>query len=318
VARPGDLWLLGNHRLLVGDATKPEDAALLMDGEQAQLILTDPPYNVNYHHSARARRDSRVNGHREKEHDIIEQDDTSPEDFQDFLDAAMVVYEQHLATGGSMYCFMALMRHTAFECALEGAGFHLRCHIVWAKNHFVLTFNRYKQQHEMILYCHRRGEVDAWYGDCSQSTVWLEKKPQASREHPTMKPVELLERALVNSTRRGDVVIDFFGGSGSTMIACERLGRKARLMEKEPVYADVILKRWANFTKRQPIYGPSGSTFLQIERERLLRAEPADCHSPQAGCAATACGSGQPLVSPAPGQWQSNAGDPEAEPVMQE
>jgi DNA modification methylase len=283
VTRPGDLWLLGNHRLVCGDMMDPAVVAAAMDGEKAQLVLTDPPYNVNYHNSARARREARVNGHREKEHDVIEQDDTSPEDFQDFIDAAMRTYAACLLPNGSMYTFLALMRHTAFECALEGAGFVIRCHIVWAKNHFVLTFNRYKQQHETVVYCHLKGQQDVWYGDNTQSTIWAEKKPLASREHPTMKPVELLERALMNSTRRGDLVIDFFGGSGSTLIACERLGRKARLIEVNPVYCDVILKRWAAYTRRQPILGAGGSTFLQIERERLLLEKQAKPPQPEPG-----------------------------------
>jgi DNA modification methylase len=270
VSRLGDLWLLGNHRLACGDCLNPELVAAVMEGEKAQLVLTDPPYNVDYFHSARSRRRSRVNGHREKLHDTIEQDDSSPEEFQDFIDATMKAYAANLKPDGSMYTFIAMMRHTAFESAIEGAGFKIRCHIVWAKNHFVLTYNRYKQQHETILYCHPEGQPDAWYGDNTQSTVWLEKKPQANREHPTMKPVELLEKALMNSTRRGEVVIDFFGGSGSTMIACERLGRKCRLIEISPVYCDVILKRWSNFTKRQPILAATGSSYLQVERERLI------------------------------------------------
>lgn len=270
VTQRGDIWLLGNHRLLCGDATNAGDAAAVLDGEKANLILTDPPYNVNYFGSARSRRESRVNGRREKLHDVIAEDATSPEEFQDFLDGAMRIYADSIIPEGSMYCFMAFMRHTAFEAALEQAGFIIRCHIVWAKSHFVLTYNRYKQQHEGLLYCHLQGKVDAWYGDKTQSTLWFQKKPQANLEHPTMKPVELLERALANSTRRGDIVIDFFGGSGSTLIACERMGRKARVIEIEPIYCDVILRRWANHTKRQPILALSGSAFLQVERERLV------------------------------------------------
>lgn len=270
VSRVGDLWLLGNHRLICGNCNDPAVVAALMEGEKARLVLTDPPYNVDYHHSARARRNARVNGHREKLHDEIEQDDTSPEEFQDFIDAAMRTYAGCLLPDGSMYTFIAMMRHTAFESAIEGAGFKIRCHIVWAKNHFVLTYNRYKQQHETILYCHPKGQADVWYGDNTQSTVWMEKKPQANREHPTMKPVELLERALMNSTRRGDLVIDFFGGSGSTLIACERLGRKCRLIEISPTYCDVILKRWVNYSKRQPLLASCGATYLQVERERLI------------------------------------------------
>jgi len=271
VSERGDLWLLGNHRLLCGDATDPDDAALVLGDERANLILTDPPYNVNYFHSARERRQARISGRREKLHDVIQKDDASPEEFQDFLDAVMKVYAAILKPTGSMYCFYAILRNTAFEAAIEQAGMEIRCHIIWAKNHFVLTFNRYKQQHEALLYCHLKGETDVWYGDNTQSTVWLEKKPMANREHPTMKPVELLERALVNSTRRHDIVVDFFGGSGSTLIACERMGRLCRMIEIEPVYCDVILRRWAAHTRRQPVLAGCASTFLEIERQRLYQ-----------------------------------------------
>ena len=162
------------------------------------------------------------------------------------------------------------VRQTAFECAIETAGLAVRCRLVWVKNTFVLTFNRYKQQHEGIFYCHLKDKTDVWYGDINASTAWFEKKPIASREHPTMKPVELIERALVNSSRRGNIVIDFFGGSGSTLIACERMGRKCRMIELMPQYCDVILKRWSAFTGKQPVLASSGTTFIQAERERLV------------------------------------------------
>jgi DNA modification methylase len=282
VSRPGDLWLLGNHRLAVGDCLDPPLIDALLEGEKAQLVLTDPPYNVDYHNSGGRSRKTKISRYRDELHDVIEQDDASPEQFQEFIDAVMKLYAGCLKPDGSLYTFMPLMRHTAFECALEDAGFVLRCHIIWAKNHIVLTYSRYKQQHETILYCHLKGQSDAWYGDKTQSTVWQEKKPQANREHPTMKPVELLERAIMNSTRRGDLVFDFFGGSGSTMIACERLGRKCRMVELSPVYCDVILRRWSAYTRRQPILAAGGSTFLQIERERLILEKAAGSERPAA------------------------------------
>jgi DNA modification methylase len=273
VTQPGDLWLLGNHRLLCGDATDPANAQRLLEGETAHLVVTDPPYNVDYFGSARSRRRAHASGSRDAAHDQIDNDDSSPEQFQDFIDAVMRIYAGALAADGSLYCFIALMRHTAFEAAIESAGMVIRCHIIWAKNHFVMTFNRYKQQHETILYCHHGESQDAWYGDLSQSTIWMEKKPQANRHHPTMKPVELLERALQNSSRRGQVVADFFGGSGSTLIACERMGRKCRMMEIAPVYCDVILRRWAAHTRQQPVLAATGAPFSLVERERLLPLE---------------------------------------------
>jgi DNA modification methylase len=262
VSRPGDLWLLGKHRVLCGDATDPGAAARLMGTDRAQLVLTDPPYNVDYR------------GGPNLERKEIEGDKLDAGAFTKLLDAAFANYRAYLRPDASLYIFYALSSQQAFVDAAENAGFHIRCHVLWIKNHLVLSFNRYKQAHEAILYCHLRGEVDAWYGDNTQSTVWAEPKPIANREHPTAKPVDLLQRPIVNSTRRGEIVMDFFGGSGSTLVACDRLGRIARLIEIDPAYVDVTLRRWANFTRQQPILESSGSTFLQIERERLLLERP--------------------------------------------
>jgi DNA modification methylase len=257
VARTGDLWLLGAHRVLVGDAINSDDVDVLMDGDLANLVVTDPPYNVGYE----GRTDEAL---------VVPNDQLSVAAFQDFIDAACRNMRVHMLTNASLYIFYASAWHTAVEAAVESAGLEVRNQIIWAKNHFSFGFDRYKWQHEPILYCHVRGEADQWYGDKAQATLWWERKPTANREHPTMKPVELIERMLVNSSRRNDVVLDLFGGSGSTLIACERMGRKARVMEMEPRYADVILRRWLDHTKRQPILAAGGSTFLQIERERLV------------------------------------------------
>lgn len=137
-----------------------------------------------------------------------------------------------------------------------------------AKNTFAWGFGRYKFQHEPIFYCHVEGESDAWYGDKTQSTLWQEKKPAANRLHPTMKPVELIERALRNSSKAGDRVVDLFGGSGSTMIACEKTGRESSLMELDPKYADVIVKRWQDFTGRQAVHEETGLSFEAEAAER--------------------------------------------------
>ena len=136
----------------------------------------------------------------------------------------------------------------------------MRTQIIWSKNTFAWGHARYKFQHEPIFYCHVNGQTDPWYGDKSQSTVWMEKKPAANRLHPTMKPVELLERAIVNSSKSGDIVLDMFGGSGSTMIACEKTGRSSRLVELDPRYCDVIIKRWQDYTGREAL-DESGRRF---------------------------------------------------------
>lgn len=148
----------------------------------------------------------------------------------------------------------------------------MRCQIIWAKNTFAWGFGRYKFQHEPIYYCHVAGESDAWYGDKSQSTLWAEKKPSANREHPTMKPVELIECALRNSSKAGDLVVDLFGGSGSTLIACERRDRNARLMELDPKYTDVIVQRWKEYTEKEAIFENDGRAFEEIAQERVRRS----------------------------------------------
>jgi len=155
-----------------------------------------------------------------------------------------------------------------FQNALEAAGFEVRCQLIWAKNTFAWGFGRYKFQHEPIFFCHVAGEKDAWYGDKTQSTLWQEKKPAANRIHPTAKPVELVERALINSSKAGDVVADFFAGSGSTLIGCERRGRHARLMEIDPKYADCIIRRYQEYTGKQAVLDGYGSSFDEVALER--------------------------------------------------
>jgi DNA modification methylase len=156
--------------------------------------------------------------------------------------------------------------------ALEAAGFEVRCQIIWAKNTFAWGFGRYKFQHEPIFYAHVAAEKDPWYGDKSQSTLWQENKPAAHRIHPTAKPVELIERALVNSSKAGDIVADLFGGSGSTLIGCERRNRRARLIEIDPKYADCIIQRYQEYTGKQVVLDGDGHSFEEIAKERLREA----------------------------------------------
>ncbi len=227
VCLPGDSWLLGDHQLLVGDATLREDVDRLMAGDGADLIFTDPPYNVDYEGYT----DERL---------TIQGDRLTAGEFQKFLLNVCHHYRQIAKPGASLYMCHASSWQREFQNALEQAGFQIRCQIIWAKNTFAWGFGRYKFQHEPLFYAHVAGQKDPWYGDKSQSTLWPENKPAANRIHPTAKPVELIERALINSSKRGDLVVDLFGGSGSTLIACERRGRKARLMEIDPKYADCI------------------------------------------------------------------------------
>jgi DNA modification methylase len=259
VTTAGDVWLLGNHRLLAGDATAAADIERLMGGETADLVFTDPPYNVDYE------------GYTEEKLKI-KSDRMSDHDFQQFLGAAFRSYRSLVKPGASLYVCHSSSRQREFQNALEAAGFEVRCQVIWAKNTFAWGFGRYKFQHEPIFYAHVASESDAWYGDKSQSTLWQENKPAANRLHPTMKPVELIERALVNSSKAGDVVVDLFGGSGSTMIACERRGRKARLLEIDAKYADVIIRRYQEYTGKPAVLDADGRTFAEVAQERLKEA----------------------------------------------
>jgi DNA modification methylase len=219
----GDLWILGKHRVLCGDATDLEAVRRLVGGEHADLVFTDPPYNVDY---------------------------------EGYTADKLTIKGDRMKPGASLYVCHASSVQREFQNALEAAGFEMRCQIIWAKNTFAWGHGRYKFQHEPIFYCHVARQSDAWYGDTSQSTLWQEKKPAANRLHPTMKPIELIERALLNSSKSGDCVLDLFGGSGSTLIACERRNRESRLMELDPKYTDVIVKRWQDYTLPK-VLGPT-------------------------------------------------------------
>jgi DNA modification methylase len=250
-----DLWILGNHKLFVGDATNQVNVAKLMAGDGADLVFTDPPYNVDYE------------GYTE-ERLKIKGDRMSAAEFKRFLVAAFSSCRTAAKSGASLYVCHSSSWQREFQDALEAAGFEVRCQIIWAKNTFAWGFGRYKFQHEPLFYAHVAGQKDSWYGDKSQSTLWQEKKPAANRIHPTAKPVELIERALLNSSKAGDVVVDLFGGSGSTLIACERRGRNARLMEIDPPYADSIVQRWQNFAGKQAVLEGDGRTYGEVAKER--------------------------------------------------
>jgi DNA modification methylase len=259
VTAPGDLWLLEAHRVLCGDATVSADVGRLMARKKADLVFTDPPYNVDYEGHTRERLK-------------IQGDRMSEADFKQFLESSFRSYRVILKPGASMYICHASSWQREFQNALEAAGFEVRCQIIWGKNTFTWGFGRYKFQHEPIFYAHVAGQKDPWYGDKSQSTLWQEKKPAANRIHPTAKPVELVERALLNSCKAGEVVVDLFGGSGSTLMACERRGREARLMEIDPRYADCIIRRWQEYTGKQAVLDRDGRSYEEIRRERLREA----------------------------------------------
>lgn len=255
VSARGDLWVLGDHRLLVGDATNGADVAKLMAGAIADLVFSDLPYNCAYQGYT-------------KDKLTIQNDDMSPEQFERFLRDSFASFRIVVKSGASLYICHPSSLQREFQNALEAAGFEVRCQIIWAKNTFAWGFGRYKFQHEPIFYCHVAGQKDPWYGDKSQSTLWEANKPAANRLHPTTKPTALTERALLNSSKPGDLVADLFGGSGSTLIACERRGRRARLMELDPRYADVICQRYQEYAGELAVLEGDGRTFDLVAEGR--------------------------------------------------
>jgi len=253
VSQPGDVWLLGPHRLGCGDATTAESFALLFpDGERADMVFTDPPYNVNYANSAK----DKLRG---KHRPIL--NDALGEGFYDFLHDALTLLIAH--TRGAIYVAMSSSEMDTLQAAFRSAGGHWSTFIIWAKNTFTLGRADYQRQYEPILYGWPEGAERHWCGDRDQGDVWQIKKPQKNDLHPTMKPVELVERALRNSSRPGDVVLDPFGGSGTTLIAAEKSGRVARLIELDPKYADVIVRRWQEWTGKQATREADGLAFDQ-------------------------------------------------------
>ena len=237
VSRPGDLWILGNHRLLCGDSTVLADVERLMGGQLADMAFTDPPYNVDYGNSAKDKM-------RGKDRRIL--NDALGDGFYKFLYDACV--NLLLVTKGACYvCMSSSELHTLQKAWLDAGG-KWSTFVIWAKNTFTLGRADYQRQYEPILYGWKQGSDHFWCGDRDQSDIWNYNKPRVNDLHPTMKPVELVERAIKNSSKSRDIVLDLFGGSGTTMIACEKTSRHACLMELDPKFVDVIVKRWEDYT----------------------------------------------------------------------
>ena len=240
ISRPGDVWELGNHRLVCGDATDPKSYELLMADAKADMIVTDPPYNVDYANSAKDKM-------RGKDRPIL--NDNLGDGFYDFLLAALTPMLERCS--GAVYVAMSSSELDTLQSAFRAAGGKWSTFIIWAKNTFTLGRADYQRQYEPILYGWPEGENRHWCGDRDQGDVWNIKKPQKNDLHPTMKPVELVERAIRNSSRPGDIVLDPFGGSGTTLIAAEKTGRIGWLIELDPKYVDVIVRRWQDWSGQE-------------------------------------------------------------------
>ena len=237
IARPGDVWLLGEHKVLCGDATKADDYKALLGEELVDMTFTDPPYNVNYANTAKDKM-------RGKNRPIL--NDNMGEDFGAFLLAAC----QNIlnVTKGAVYIAMSSSELDTLQSAFRSAGGKWSTFVIWAKNTFTMGRADYQRQYEPILYGWKDGSDHFWCGARDQGDVWQIKKPHKNDLHPTMKPVELVERAVRNSSKTRDIVLDPFGGSGSTLIACEKSGRRGRIIELDPKYVDVIVRRWQDWT----------------------------------------------------------------------
>ncbi len=240
ISRQGDIWELGNHRLLCGDATDPASYEALMADAQADMVFTDPPYNVDYANSAKDKM-------RGKDRPIL--NDNLGDGFYDFLLAALTPMLERCA--GATYIAMSSSELDTLQQAFRAAGGKWSTFIIWAKNTFTLGRADYQRQYEPILYGWPEGQNRHWCGDRDQGDVWSIKKPQKNDFHPTMKPVELVERAIRNSSRPGDIVLDPFGGSGTTLIAAEKSGRIGWLIELDPKYVDVIVRRWQDWSGQE-------------------------------------------------------------------
>ena len=230
----GDIWTVGRHRLMCGDATSAEDVEALMDGKKANLIVTDPPYNVAFKSGSglSIQNDSMENG-----------------EFYTFLYNSFQNMAAHLEKGGAAYVFHADTEGLNFRKAFVDAGFHLAGVCIWVKNSLVLGRSDYQWQHEPVLYGFLKNGKHPWYSDRKQTTIWNYDKPKRNKNHPTSKPLDLLSYPISNSSQENAIVIDTFGGSGSTMMACEQTNRICCMMELDEKYASVILRRYVEDTR---------------------------------------------------------------------
>jgi DNA modification methylase len=250
ISRPGDLWICGEHRVLCGDAAVLADAEKVLGGELADMAFTDPPYNVDYANTAK----DKLRG---KNRPIL--NDNLGADFGALLyDACVNILT---LTKGAVYICMSSSELDRLQKAFREAGGKWSTFVIWAKNTFTLGRSDYQRQYEPILYGWKDGTDHYWCGARDQGDVWFFDKPHKNDLHPTMKPVALVERAIRNSSKSRDIVLDPFGGSGTTMIAAEHAGRRARLIELDPKYVDVIVQRWQTATGGNAIHAATGQSF---------------------------------------------------------
>ena len=251
VSKLGDVWVLGGHRLMCGDSTSIDDMEKLTAGQKVDVWLTDPPYNVAYEGAT-------------KEKLTIKNDSMGDDQFRQFLRDAYVTADAVMKAGAVFYIWHADSEGYNFRGAAKDAGWTVRQCLIWKKSSLVMGRQDYHWKHEPCLYGWKEGSAHLWAADRKQTTILEFDKPHRNGEHPTMKPVALFEYQLLNNTKGGDIVLDSFGGSGTTMIAAEKNGRLSRLMELDPKYCDVIIKRWQDFTGKAAKLEGDGRTFAEI------------------------------------------------------
>jgi site-specific DNA-methyltransferase (adenine-specific) len=255
VTQEGDIWMLDNHFLMCADATDNDNLVKLFNTtkvKKVDMIFTDPPYNIDH------------SGSLTKSRTKIENDKMSDDDFIIFLQKIFFNCKSWLNEDGAMYVCFPWKTFGQFKRGIESGGFSIKNCIIWKKGHFVVTTSEYKPQYEMIFYCHDPNVKPKWCGDKKQSNVWDFPKNAKNDLHPTMKPVPLVKKAILNSSMRGGNILDLFGGSGSTLIACEETERNCYMMELDVNYCDNIIRRWQKVTEKEAINIKSNKTFNEL------------------------------------------------------
>jgi len=244
ITKLGDIWILGNHRLMCGDSTSIDAVDQLLQNQKADLLFTDPPYGVSYE-----------GGHNAKKRKGIIADTLQGNDLTDLFYESLSTATTSLKDGAALYVWYASGKSIETYASLAKLPLTLRAVIQWykVKSGLGAFMSQYIPNCEPCMYLHKDGCSPSWYGPTNEKTVWELKKESRNNYHPTQKPVELPERAIANSSKQGDIILDLFGGSGSTLIAAQKIGRHARLMELDPIYCDVIVKRWENFTGKTAV-----------------------------------------------------------------
>jgi DNA modification methylase len=261
VSKLGDVWLLGKHRVMCGDSTSIDAVEALMDGQKADMVFTDPPYGVAYE-----------GGHNKKKRSGIIADTLEGDDLTGLFYGALIAAIAVTKDGAAFYVWFSPSKSIDTFASLANLPLELRSVIQWykVKSGLGAFMSQYIPNCEPCMYLHKKGYSPAWYGPTTEKTVWELQRVGKNEFHPTQKPVELPQRALTNSSKQGDAVLDLFGGSGSTLIACEKTGREARLMELDPKYVDVIVRRWQEFTGKQATHAATGATFAEVEADSAL------------------------------------------------